>query len=376
MATEQIEKARSQLDRLAEPFPSSLIKQAPAGKYGTYVKHSAVTERLLSIVGAFSYEIVQVIHGYAPPVIGKGEKYTANTPRWPGREHALVGCVGKLTVWVDGREVSVEEAGDVDDPAMENDGRNLKDASSDAIKRCAMRLGLGLHLWSQDDYFLDRQLKHDNKLPSGEGETLTDDTDDPEAQATREKYRERHAAVNKRQEAETTATLQKEAAEMMAEPDPEAEAAHDSVVNQAFEDLKAAVVDEPVADVIPISGDTVGVPRSTNRTPEELTNKLEWEVGLDTEGRMKCKGACERTNPFKYDQPCCKSAHLRRLYNLAEGGLELEHEKKFKDLLHQALAKKGAAHVSELRKGPLDSLISVSKDTFMGMLYGTPGTEA
>ena len=159
MAGEHPNQIRSQLDKLAEPFPRSLIKQAPKGKYGEYVKHSAVTERLLSIVGAFSYEIVQVIHGPAPPVIGKSTKtmtYTKENPRWPARDHAVVGCIAKLTVWVDGREVSVEEAGDVDDPAMENDGRNLKDASSDAIKRCCMRLGLGLHLWSQDDYFLDR----------------------------------------------------------------------------------------------------------------------------------------------------------------------------------------------------------------------------
>jgi len=34
----------------------------------------------------------------------------------------------------------------------------LKDAVSDGVKRCAMRVGLGLHLWSQNDYYLDRQL--------------------------------------------------------------------------------------------------------------------------------------------------------------------------------------------------------------------------
>ena len=38
----------------------------------------------------------------------------------------------------------------------------MKDAMSDAIKRCAMALGVGLHLWSQmgdqDEYFLDKQL--------------------------------------------------------------------------------------------------------------------------------------------------------------------------------------------------------------------------
>ena len=39
----------------------------------------------------------------------------------------------------------------------------MKDAISDAVKRCAMALGIGLHLWSQFDgeseYFLDKQLE-------------------------------------------------------------------------------------------------------------------------------------------------------------------------------------------------------------------------
>jgi hypothetical protein len=27
---------------------------------------------------------------------------------------------------------------------------------SDAVKRCAMRVGVGLHLWSQENYVLDQ----------------------------------------------------------------------------------------------------------------------------------------------------------------------------------------------------------------------------
>jgi hypothetical protein len=34
----------------------------------------------------------------------------------------------------------------------------LKNAASDAIKRCAMRLGVGLSLWSQENYYLDKAL--------------------------------------------------------------------------------------------------------------------------------------------------------------------------------------------------------------------------
>jgi hypothetical protein len=68
--------------------------------------------------------------------------------------------VWRLTCTIDGRQVRVEEVGDVGDVHnWPHDGARLKDAASDALKRCAMRLGLGLHLWAQEHYFLDRQLR-------------------------------------------------------------------------------------------------------------------------------------------------------------------------------------------------------------------------
>ncbi len=147
----------TELHELSRPFPDHLVKKAPQGKYGSYVAHSTVTERLLSIVGPFDYEVMEVIRGPAPAVIGKG--HTEDDPKYYARANAIVGCLARLTVMIDGGRVSVTEVGDVEEPAMNNDGRNLKDASSDAIKRCAMRIGLGLHLWSQDDYFLEAQLE-------------------------------------------------------------------------------------------------------------------------------------------------------------------------------------------------------------------------
>lgn len=153
-----MEAKETQLQQLATPFPDSLIKDAPAGRFGSYVPHSAVTERLLSIVGPFSYEVTEVIRGDAPAVIGKGKEFTKDNPKYPARSDAIVGCLGTLSMYVDERWVTVTEVGDVDEPAMNNDGTNLKNASSDAIKRCAMRVGLGLHLWSQEGYFLDLQL--------------------------------------------------------------------------------------------------------------------------------------------------------------------------------------------------------------------------
>ena len=129
----------TQLQQLAEPFPKHLVKAPPKGKYGEYVPHSAITERLLAVVGPFSTSITQIIYD---------------------GDNNLVGCVLELTVEVDEQRVTVQEVGDAENPGgRKNNGALLKDAASDAIKRCAMRLGLGLHLWSQDDYFLDTFLE-------------------------------------------------------------------------------------------------------------------------------------------------------------------------------------------------------------------------
>lgn len=132
-----------QLIALSQPFPDHLVKKAPQGKFGSYVAHSTVTERLLSIVGPFSQRVVE-------------------TFRDPGENDAITGVILELEVVIDGRTVVIQEAGDCEQPAnWKTDGARLKDAVSDGVKRCAMRLGLGLHLWSQSDYFLDKQLAKD-----------------------------------------------------------------------------------------------------------------------------------------------------------------------------------------------------------------------
>jgi len=70
----------------------------------------------------------------------------------------VVGCTATLSCEIDGKRVSITEVGDVERPG-DNNGSSLKSASSDALKRCAMRLGLGLHLWSQENYYLSSSLE-------------------------------------------------------------------------------------------------------------------------------------------------------------------------------------------------------------------------
>ncbi len=146
------------LSQLARRFPEGFIER----KDGIdYVAHHVVTQRLLSIVGPFDFELVEIIRGdvaaATPDPNGRIRRARAGTP---ALRNVVVGGVWRLTCEVDGHRVRIEEVGDVGDVHnWPHDGARLKDAASDALKRCAMRLGLGLHLWAQEHYFLDRQLR-------------------------------------------------------------------------------------------------------------------------------------------------------------------------------------------------------------------------
>ena len=72
----------------------------------------------------------------------------------------------RTSVEVDEKKVTVTAIGDVEND-QGNDGTNSKHAESDAFKRCAMKIGLGLHLWAGTEYYLDKKLsgeKDSNKL--------------------------------------------------------------------------------------------------------------------------------------------------------------------------------------------------------------------
>lgn len=137
----------NQLASLAKPFPDALIDRKPGGAGGDYVNHAMVTQRLLQAVGPYSYDVVELIRGDFTPSTNK-----------PGAilENVISGALCRLTVTIDGETVSVTEVGDCENPGnWKTDGQRAKDAVSDAFKRCAMRLGLGLHLWVGDrNYFL------------------------------------------------------------------------------------------------------------------------------------------------------------------------------------------------------------------------------
>lgn len=128
----------SQLAKLSRPFPDAFVRKAPQGKFGDYVPHHTVAQALLATLGPYDLHITQILRN---------------------AEGVIEGCVVQLVCEIDGRTTTIEEAGDCEQPSnWKTDGARLKDAVSDGLKRCAARVGLGLHLWSGPDYFLHDSL--------------------------------------------------------------------------------------------------------------------------------------------------------------------------------------------------------------------------
>ena len=138
------------LQELAKPFPQKYIHNNPTG-FGEYIQHSVIRQRLLSVLGPYEQRVIQVFKEEMTDKQGKTKTVTT-------------GVVLEMTFNIGGRDVSVQEVGDVEQPFnWKTEGARMKDAVSDAVKRCAMAIGVGLHLWSQfegkSEYFLDKQLE-------------------------------------------------------------------------------------------------------------------------------------------------------------------------------------------------------------------------
>lgn len=149
-------ETRTILARLATRFPDRFVKDAPQGKHGEYVPHDIVNQRALAIVGPHSFEVTELIRGMVDRWV---DKKTGEVRR-EARPDGVTGVLARLTVTIGDQIHTVVEVGTEDNPQMGSDAENAKKATSDAYKRCWMRLGLGLHLWSQEDYELPQMLDH------------------------------------------------------------------------------------------------------------------------------------------------------------------------------------------------------------------------
>ena len=116
------------IKKLTKNFPKDVVRQAPKGKFGSYVPHHLYTQRLVDVVGGqYNFLIKEIIRD---------------------KDNAVVGAICRLEI--EGLGV-VEEVGDVDTHAISRnitESEVLKLAVSDGIKRCCMRFGIGLELWT------------------------------------------------------------------------------------------------------------------------------------------------------------------------------------------------------------------------------------
>lgn len=147
-------------DRL-KPFPPRLIHENPSGG-GSYVKHSVIKQRLMALYGSYDFEVVEILRCDVDgiPANPNGKSARAKAGR-PDLIHVVVGAVCRLRVTdSEGRVTIIEDVGDCEDPHnWPHDGARMKDATSDAIKRCAAHVGVGLHLWAQGESYLYEQLR-------------------------------------------------------------------------------------------------------------------------------------------------------------------------------------------------------------------------
>lgn len=158
---------------LARPFPPKYVHDNPSpggGGFGrgTYVKHHVVNQRLIHVLGQPpSFTVVEIVRGQvdAKPPNERGKTERARKGH-PALDNAIVGVIARMQIVSDELNVIVDEAGDCEEPHnWDSDGERLKDAMSDAYKRCAMRLGCGLHLWSGEEYFLFDKLTEESAVP-------------------------------------------------------------------------------------------------------------------------------------------------------------------------------------------------------------------
>lgn len=130
----KLKAMQSQLRDLVRRIPAGYVKTKPGGFQADYVSHADIQQVLLAKLGPCTQEVKELIYN---------------------AEGQVQGCILRVSYQIDGETVVIEEAGDVERPGA-NNGANAKNAVSDAVKRCAMRVGVGLHLWSQENYVLDR----------------------------------------------------------------------------------------------------------------------------------------------------------------------------------------------------------------------------
>jgi len=125
-----------QLQDLAKPLPEKWIKEKGTGFAAKYCSHGDIQQALLAKLGPTSQRIVKEIYN--------------------SEGNVLEGVILEMVFHIDLEPVVIQEIGESERDTG-NNALNLKNSVSDAVKRCAMRVGLGLELWTEN-YALDKAL--------------------------------------------------------------------------------------------------------------------------------------------------------------------------------------------------------------------------
>jgi hypothetical protein len=140
---------------LSKPFGKGAVKSPPKGKYGNYVEHSMVRQKMIALFGNFDESIPYHL------------KETLTNPKTQETKQVLVGCTYRLTVEINGVKVTKESTGVCEHPFNWNsDAERLKVAEADGFKRVCMKLGVALHLYANEDFILHDILKSDEQVSS------------------------------------------------------------------------------------------------------------------------------------------------------------------------------------------------------------------
>ena len=125
-----------QLQDLATRVPEKWIKEKGTGFAAKYCSPGDIQQALLAKVGPSSQRIIKEIYN--------------------SEGNVLEGVILEMVFHIDLEPVVIQEIGESERDTG-NNALNLKNSVSDGSKRCAMRGGLGLELWTEN-YALDKSL--------------------------------------------------------------------------------------------------------------------------------------------------------------------------------------------------------------------------
>ena len=151
---------------LSKPWKKSLVKKLNKG-FGEidYVEHTQVTQKLIAVSPDWNFNIEKYIEDTVEDMNGIQRTF-------------ITGAQVSITMKVDNEYITRSEVGMCDKPFFHNDpnkvhnnGQRAKECVSDAIKRCAMRFGVGIELYDTDAWlsnYLEKEIVELENLTNDE----------------------------------------------------------------------------------------------------------------------------------------------------------------------------------------------------------------